>query len=54
LGPDRRVPLAAILWRNGIGFGGAVAFIFGDLMNAPSDHMVHHESTAGHGAATGS
>jgi len=24
------------------------------MMNAPSDHMVHHESTAGHGAATGS
>jgi uncharacterized protein len=141
------VPLAAILWRNGIGFGGAVAFIFGDLiilpilniyrkyygarvalylfavsyvtmvaaglavgavfnalgwvpsdrriagfasgiswdattylnivvlavialllvrflrtdgigmlrmMNAPSDHTGHHESTAGHGAATGS
>jgi uncharacterized membrane protein YraQ (UPF0718 family) len=29
------VPLAAILWRNGIGFGGAVAFIFGDLIILP-------------------
>jgi uncharacterized protein len=29
------VPLAAILWRSGIGFGGAVAFIFGDLLILP-------------------
>jgi uncharacterized membrane protein YraQ (UPF0718 family) len=29
------VPLAAILWRNGIGFGGAIAFIFGDLIILP-------------------
>jgi uncharacterized membrane protein YraQ (UPF0718 family) len=29
------VPLAAILWRNGIGFGGAIAFIFGDLIIVP-------------------
>jgi uncharacterized protein len=29
------VPLAAVLWRNGIGFGGAVAFIFGDLIILP-------------------
>ena len=29
------VPLAAVLWRNGIGFGGAIAFIFGDLIIIP-------------------
>jgi uncharacterized protein len=29
------VPLAAILWRNGIGFAGAIAFIFGDLIILP-------------------
>jgi uncharacterized membrane protein YraQ (UPF0718 family) len=29
------VPLAAILWRNGIGFGGAIAFVFGDLIILP-------------------
>jgi uncharacterized membrane protein YraQ (UPF0718 family) len=29
------VPLAAVLWRNGIGFGGAIAFIFGDLIILP-------------------
>ena len=29
------VPLAAVLWRNGIGFGGAIAFIFGDLLILP-------------------
>ena len=29
------VPLAAILWRNGIGFGGAIAFVFGDLIIIP-------------------
>ena len=29
------VPLAAVLWHNGIGFGGAIAFIFGDLIIIP-------------------
>ncbi|MGA7987624.1 MAG: permease [Candidatus Dormiibacterota bacterium] len=29
------VPLAAVLWRNGIAFGGAIAFIFGDLIILP-------------------
>ncbi len=29
------VPLAAVLWRNGIRFGGAIAFIFGDLIIIP-------------------
>ena len=29
------VPLAAILWRNGIGFSGAIAFVFGDLIIIP-------------------
>jgi len=29
------VPLAAVLWRGGIGFGGAIAFIFGDLIILP-------------------
>jgi uncharacterized membrane protein YraQ (UPF0718 family) len=29
------VPLAAVIWRNGIGFGGAIAFIFGDLIILP-------------------
>lgn len=29
------VPLAAVLWRGGISFGGAVAFIFGDLIIIP-------------------
>jgi uncharacterized protein len=29
------VPLAAVLWRNGIGFGGAIAFVFGDLLIIP-------------------
>jgi hypothetical protein len=29
------VPLAAVLWRNGIGFGGAIAFVFGDLIIIP-------------------
>jgi uncharacterized protein len=29
------VPLAAVLWRNGIGFGGAIAFVFGDLIILP-------------------
>jgi uncharacterized membrane protein YraQ (UPF0718 family) len=29
------VPLAAILWRNGIGFAGVIAFIFGDLIILP-------------------
>jgi uncharacterized membrane protein YraQ (UPF0718 family)/YHS domain-containing protein len=29
------VPLAAVLWRGGIGFGGAIAFIFGDLIIIP-------------------
>jgi uncharacterized membrane protein YraQ (UPF0718 family) len=29
------VPLAAVLWRHGIAFGGAIAFIFGDLIILP-------------------
>ena len=29
------IPLAAVLWRGGIGFGGAIAFIFGDLIILP-------------------
>jgi hypothetical protein len=29
------VPLAAVLWRHGIGFGGAIAFLFGDLIIIP-------------------
>jgi uncharacterized protein len=29
------VPLAAVLWRHGIGFSGAIAFIFGDLIILP-------------------
>lgn len=29
------VPLAAVLWNGGIGFGGAIAFIFGDLIIPP-------------------
>jgi uncharacterized membrane protein YraQ (UPF0718 family) len=29
------VPLAAVLWHNGIAFGGAIAFIFGDLIIIP-------------------
>jgi uncharacterized protein len=29
------VPLAAVLWRGGISFGGAVAFVFGDLIIIP-------------------
>jgi uncharacterized protein len=29
------VPLAAVLWRGGISFGGAIAFIFGDLIILP-------------------
>ncbi|MBV9099503.1 MAG: permease [Candidatus Dormibacteraeota bacterium] len=29
------VPLAAVLWRGGISFGGVVAFIFGDLIILP-------------------
>jgi uncharacterized membrane protein YraQ (UPF0718 family) len=29
------VPLAAVLWHNGIGFGGAIAFLFGDLIIIP-------------------
>jgi uncharacterized protein len=29
------VPLAAVLWRNGIGFGGVIAFVFGDLIIPP-------------------
>jgi uncharacterized membrane protein YraQ (UPF0718 family) len=29
------VPLAAVLWRGGIGFGGAIAFIFADLIIIP-------------------
>ena len=29
------VPLAAVLWRGGISFGGAVSFIFGDLIVLP-------------------
>ena len=29
------VPLAAVLWRGGIAFGGAIAFIFGDLIILP-------------------
>jgi uncharacterized membrane protein YraQ (UPF0718 family) len=29
------IPLAAVLWRNGIGFGGAIAFVFGDLIIPP-------------------
>src|SRR5205807_8405826 len=29
------VPLAAVLWRGGISFGGAIAFIFGDLIIIP-------------------
>ncbi len=29
------IPLAAVLWRGGISFGGAVAFIFGDLIILP-------------------
>jgi uncharacterized membrane protein YraQ (UPF0718 family) len=29
------VPLAAVLWHNGIGFGGAIAFVFGDLIIIP-------------------
>jgi hypothetical protein len=29
------VPLAAALWAGGIGFGGAIAFVFGDLITLP-------------------
>ncbi|NGY03298.1 permease [Solimonas terrae] len=29
------VPLAAVLWNGGIGFGGVIAFIFGDLIIPP-------------------
>jgi uncharacterized protein len=29
------VPLAAVLWNSGISFGGAIAFIFGDLIVIP-------------------
>jgi uncharacterized membrane protein YraQ (UPF0718 family) len=29
------VPLAAVLWRVGIGFGGVISFIFGDLIIIP-------------------
>ena len=29
------VPLAAVLWRGGISFGGAIAFVFGDLIIIP-------------------
>jgi len=29
------VPLAAVLWQHGIGFGGAIAFLFGDLIIIP-------------------
>jgi uncharacterized membrane protein YraQ (UPF0718 family) len=29
------VPLAAVLWNGGISFGGAIAFIFGDLIILP-------------------
>ena len=29
------VPLAAVLWRGGISFGGAIAFVFGDLIILP-------------------
>jgi YHS domain-containing protein len=29
------IPLAAILWRHGLGFGGVMAFIFGDLLILP-------------------
>jgi uncharacterized membrane protein YraQ (UPF0718 family) len=29
------VPLAAVLWRSGLSFGGAIAFIFGDLIIVP-------------------
>jgi uncharacterized membrane protein YraQ (UPF0718 family) len=29
------VPLAAVLWRHGIAFGGAIAFVFGDLIILP-------------------
>jgi uncharacterized membrane protein YraQ (UPF0718 family)/YHS domain-containing protein len=29
------IPLAAVLWRGGISFGGAIAFIFGDLIIIP-------------------
>jgi len=29
------VPVAAVLWRGGISFGGAIAFIFGDLIIIP-------------------
>ena len=29
------VPLAAVLWRSGISFGGVIAFIFADLIILP-------------------
>src|SRR2546423_13178223 len=29
------VPLAAVLWNNGISFGGVIAFIFADLLILP-------------------
>jgi uncharacterized membrane protein YraQ (UPF0718 family) len=29
------VPLAAVLWRGGISFGGVVSFIFADLIIVP-------------------
>ncbi len=29
------VPLAAVLWRGGISFGGVVSFIFADLIILP-------------------
>jgi uncharacterized membrane protein YraQ (UPF0718 family) len=33
--PSYNVPLAVVLWRGGISFGGVVAFIFADLIIAP-------------------
>jgi len=30
------VPLAAVLWRGGISFGGVIAFIFADLSSSPA------------------
>ena len=44
------VPLAAVLWRNGIGFGGAIAFIFGDLIILPIIN-IYRKYYGGHVAA---
>jgi len=36
------VPLAAALWKDGISFGGVVAFIFADLISLPLRHADRH------------